>query len=116
MAAAARWGTFLIATAQGNISVDTYISDVVAALANFDSGSGAGVGSETFYKSPVTGTIVDFSVAAGITDTTLGRITIDGANTKSAIRWANHVNTLSNRPLLNIPIRAGENLGITQLA
>lgn len=116
MAAAPQRATLTIATGGGNISVDVYCSDVANALCNFDSGQGAGTGSETFYKSPVSGSIVDFSILTGMTDTTLGRVTVDGSNTKSSIRWANHLNSLSFRPALNIPIIAGENLGILQLA
>jgi len=116
MAATPQLATLTIQTGGGSITVDVYCSDVANALANFDSGSGAGAGSETFYKSPVSGSITDFSILTGMTDTTVGRVTIDGSNTKSTVRYANHLNTLNSRPQLNIPVRAGENIGIIQLA
>lgn len=116
MAAAPQMATLTLTTGSGNISIDVYMSDVVAALGNFDSGNGASVGSETFYKCPVSGTLTDFSILTGMTDTTVARVTVDGSNTKSMIRYANHLNTLNSRPKLNIPIRAGENLGLIQLA
>lgn len=116
MAAAPQRATLTIATGGGTITVDVYCSDVVAALCNFDSGNGAGMGSETFYKCPISGVITDFSILTGMTDTTVARVTVDGSNTKSTIRYANHLNTLNSRPKLNIPIQAGENLGLIQLA
>jgi hypothetical protein len=116
MVAAPQYGTITVQTGGGNLSVDVYLSDVANGAGNFDSGVTAGASSETFWKSPVNGLIVDFSVKTGLTDTTAGRVTINGAPTKSVVRWANHVNTLNNRPALNIPINAGENLGIIQLA
>jgi len=117
MAAAPQYGTITIMSKNGtSISVDAYFSDVANALATFDSGAGAGTGSETFFKCPINGVIVDFSVVTGLTDTTRGRVTINGSPTKSILRWGNHVNTINNRPKPNIPIYAGENLGIVQLA
>lgn len=117
MAAAPQYATLTIVGGGGaTITVDVYASDVVAALMNFDSGSGAGAGSETFYKSPIEGFITDFSILTGMTDTTVGRLTIDNSNTKSTIRYANHLNTLNSRPKLAIPVHRGENIGIIQLA
>lgn len=117
MAAAPQYGTITIAAQGGtSISVDVYFSDVVNAAATFDSGAGAGTTSESFYKCPISGIITDFSVVTGLTDTTRGRVTVNGSPTKSILRWGNHTNTINNRPKPNIPIYAGENLGLVQLA
>jgi len=116
MAAAPQSGTIVIQCGGSSINVDVYISDVANALATFDSGAGASATSQNFFKVPASGRIVDFSIVTGLTDTTKGRITINNSPTKSIIRWANHLNTLATRPALNIPIMAGENLGIIQLA
>jgi hypothetical protein len=116
MVAAPQYATLVISNGVSNINIDVYLSDVANAAANFDSGAGAASTSETFYKSPVSGRIVDFAVKTGLTDTTKGRVTINNSPTKSVIRWANHENTLNNRPMLNIPVAAGENIGIVQLA
>jgi len=117
MVAAPQSGTFTLRTTSGtHIAIDAYASDVANAAMTFDSGAGAGSSSESFYKLPASGVIVDFSIATGLTDTTKGRVTINGAPTKSIIRWANHVNTLATRVALNIPVNAGENLGVIQLA
>lgn len=116
MVAAPQYATLVISNGAANINVDMYLSDVANAPANFDSGSAAASTSETFFKSPISGRIVDFSINTGMTDTTAGRVTVNGSPTKSVIRWANHLNSLNNRPMLNIPIAAGENIGIVQLA
>ena len=116
MVAAPQYATLVISNGSANINVDMYLSDVANAQANFDSGGSASSTSETFFKSPISGRIVDFAINTGMTDTTAGRITINGSSTKSIVRFANHLNSLNNRPLLNIPIRAGENIGLIQLA
>lgn len=117
MVAAPQYGTITIMGQGGaSISVDVYFSDVANALANFDAGAGAGSTSETFFKCPINGVIVDFSVVTGLTDTTRGRVTINGSPSKSILRWGNHTNTINNRPKPNIPVYAGENIGIVQLA
>jgi hypothetical protein len=117
MAAAPQYGTITITSSNGtSISVDAYFSDVANALANFDAGAGAGATSETFFKIPINGVITDFAVTTGLTDTTRGRVTINGSPTKSILRWGNHTNTINNRPRPNIPVYAEENLGIVQLA
>jgi len=116
MAAAPQYATLVISNGNSSINVDMYLSDVANAAVNFASGGAAGATSETFFKSPIGGRIVDFAIATGMTDTTAARITIDGSPTKSIVRYANHLNSLNNRPMLNIPIRAGENIGMVQLA
>jgi hypothetical protein len=97
-------------------SVDVYLSDVVGAEANLDSGSGAGTASQTFWTPKGYCTIVDFSVATGLTDTTAGRLTVGGRPMSNMIRWANHINTLQNRAPLMLKLAPGARLGIVQLA
>lgn len=116
MAAAPQLATMTLATGGGNLTIDVYLNDVVANLGNFDSGSGAAAGTETFYKAPCNASIIDFSILTGMTDTTLARITIDGSNTRTTVRYANHLNTLNSRPALNVPVGKGENIGLMQLA
>jgi len=106
----------IISNGNSSINVDVYCSDVANALANFDTGAGAGSTSETFFKCPINGYIIDFAIATGMTDTTAARVTIDNSPTKSVIRWANQLNSLATRPILQIPVRAGENIGLIQLA
>jgi len=116
MVAAPQFASITITDGRSNITLDVYLSDVANGAANFDSGVSAGASSETFYKCPMNGKIVDFSILTGMTDTTCVRPTINGSPLKSVIRFANHLTTYSQRPALNIPIAAGENLGLVQLA
>jgi len=116
MVAAPQYGTLTISDGSTSIAVDVFLSDVVAGSVNFDSGVSAGTGSETFYKCPINGKIIDFSILTGMTDTTCMRCTINGSPTKSIIRFNNHLNTSSQRTPLNIPVGAGENIGFIQLA
>jgi len=116
MAAAPQYGTLTITDGSTSIAVDVYLSDVANAAVNFDSGISASATSETFYKCPINGKITDFSILTGMTDTTCMRVTINGSPTKSVVRYNSHLNTLSQRPSLNIPVAAGENIGFVQLA
>jgi len=116
MAAAPQYGTLTISAGAASITVDVYVSDVANAGVTFDSGAGAASGSREYYKTPVSGRITDFSVATGLTDTTKARVSINGSPTKNIIRWANHINTLAYRVPLNIPVNAGEDIGMVQLA
>jgi hypothetical protein len=46
------------------------------------------------------------SVVTGIVDTSQVRIIAAAAPTGHLLQWANHLNTLSNRPKLNIGFKA----------
>ena len=116
MTAAPQYGTLIISDGSTSINVDVYLSDVANGAVNFDSGVSAGSASETFYKCPINGRIIDFSIKTGMTDTTAMRCTIDGSPTKSVCRYGNHLNTMALRPALNIPVAAGENIGFIQLS
>lgn len=117
MAAAPRYGTLVFQGVSGqNYFVDCYISDVVGASGTFDSGAGAGASSETFWTAPENCTLIDFSVATGLTDTTAGRLTANGRPLQSVVRWANHLNSLATRPALNTGFAAQTRVGIIQLA
>lgn len=113
---AAELGTFIIDYGGSSIAVDCYLSDTANARVNFASGGVAGANSETFFKSPANGMIVDFSVATGTANVTALQVTINNAPSMSILRLANHLNTLNNRPKLSIPIHGGELLGGIQLA
>ena len=97
-------------------SVDTYISDVANAPVRFDGGAGSGATSPDFYTFPEPIIITDFSVVTGLTDTTKIRVTANGAPTPNILRYALHLTTLNNRPVLNIKLKAGTRFGAIQLA
>ena len=117
MAAAPQTGTCTFRGASGTFyAIDIYISDVVAASVTFDSGSGAGAASETFYTFNEVVYLVDFSIVTGLTDTTNFRVTANGKPTNNVIRYANHLNTLNSRPQLNVGFKAGTRIGGIQTA
>jgi len=93
------------------------VSDVANAQVTWDNGSGASSTSSTFYKAPENIVIYDFSVATGLTDTTNFVLTSDGAQIQnSRLRYANFLNSIATRPVLNIGIAKGSNLGAIQAA
>lgn len=118
MAAAPRYGTLFYqgVQTQRTYAIDVYISDVVGASMNFDSGSGASASSDTFWIAPENVVLTDFSVATGLTDTTKISINANGVQTGNRLRYANHLNSLNNRPKLYVPFRAGTKIACSQEA
>lgn len=103
-------------TRSGNISVDSYISDVANGLVTFDDGQGASATSSAFYISPVDMVLVDVAITTG--PTVMGRLMV----TRNSIPTGNilgiipHVDTSPFRPALGIPFKAGHKLTAIQLA
>jgi len=119
MAAAPKYGqlVFLGQESGRTYNVDAYFSDVANAPANWDNGSGATSTSLVYYKCPEKMTLIDLSVATGLTDTTNWVLTSDGAIIPgTTIRHANYLNSLNNRPKMSITFMRGSNLGIIQRA
>ena len=115
MTAAPQTGTLTFKGVSGaNYAIDMYISDVVGALTNWDSGAGANASSETFWTAPENVFLVDFSIVTGLTDTKTLRPTANSRNLQSLIRHANHLNTLNSRPILNTGFAAGTRIGMLQ--
>jgi len=117
MAAAARYGTLTFKGNQTgrNYMVDFYCSDVVGAQVTFDSGLGASSTSLTFVKLPEDMTLVDASVASGLTDTTTWVPTKDGGILPTQrLRHANFLNSLAFRPAISMRFPAGTNFGMIQ--
>lgn len=118
MAAAARNGTATFVGRSGNrYSIDIYISDVAAAAVTFNPSGAAGTGSLTFWKTPEQVTLVDVSLASGLTDTTNMTLTQDGGTVSGGVlRYANFLNTLAFRVPLAITFPAQVNVGAVQAA
>jgi len=115
MAAAPQTGTLTFRGVSGaHYAIDVYVSDVVGALCNFDSGAGASANSETFWTAPENCYLIDFSIVTGLTDTKTLRLTANSRNLQSLIRHANHLNTLNSRPALNTGFAAGTRVGLIQ--
>ena len=117
MAAAARYGTvtFKAVNSTNVYNVDLYISDVIGSTTNWDSGSGAGTGSLTFWKAPEMVVMTDLSVASGLTDTTTLIPTASGQVIPGVrLRHANFLNTITTRPAIQIGFNQGTNVGFIQ--
>jgi len=96
-------------------AVDIYISDVVAAAVTFDSGSGAGTASLSYWKAPENVVLYDASIASGPTVMTTIILTADAAQIGgNRLRIANFLNSLSARPVLSVGFKAGTNIGAVQ--
>lgn len=96
---------------------DMYASDVVAAAVNLDGGAGASATSPADMN--ITGEAMilrDLSIKTGMTDTTKLQLVRNQVPTGDILRWANHLNTLNNRPVLNLPFLVGDKLAGLQLA
>lgn len=95
--------------------VDLYLPDAVAGLVGFNPSGAASSTSITYWRVPEDVFIRDVSVTTGTT--AVGAVfNSSGAIINGAvIRYANHLNTLNNRPVLNIGVKAGELLGATNI-
>lgn len=95
---------------------DIYLSDVAAALANWDSGQGASATSETFWTPPEPVSLVDYSHETGMADTTKVQVTRNGVPTGNIFRYIVFLTSLNSRPKLNLPFAAGDKIALVQLA
>lgn len=118
MAATPQYGTMLFrGRSSGQLyPIDVYISDVAAAAVRFDGGAGAGAASETFvtFSEPVI--LEDFAIITGTADTEKIRLTAGGKPLQHVLRYSIHLNTLNNRPKLNIPFLMNTRISGLQVA
>lgn len=96
-------------------SKDIYLSDVAAALARFDGGSGASSTSPTDWRPPEPVVLVDYSEVTGKADTTKIQLTRNGVPTGDILRASIHLTSLANRPRLAIPFNTGDQISAVQL-
>lgn len=117
MVAAPQFGSLIFVGDSGqHYSVDAYFSDVVGGLVRFSAGGAAGAATLDHWTCPEGVRLVDMAILTGMTDTTLWQVLRDGNATGDMVRFANHLNTLNSRPILNIPFAGGQQVGGTQLA
>jgi len=95
---------------------DIYRSDVAGALINWDSGAGAGTGSETFWTPPENVVIRDLALVTGVVDTTKLQLTRNGVPTGDILQNGPFVDSVATRPSLNVPLGAGVKIAAIQLA
>lgn len=120
MAATPQYGTmtFMGVLSKQTYTKDVYLSDVAGRQINFDSGDGASANSGTSWRPPEPVVLRDFSINTGMADTVGIVMTANGVlqGTGSFLRYANQLNTLNNRPALNIPFQVGVDVGAIQKA
>lgn len=118
MAATPQYGTMVFKGVETGKTyvVDIYVSDVNAALINFDGGAGAGSSSPTYKRFPEDVILVDYSQVTGTADTEKIRVVVNGAPTQHLLRYGVHLTSLNNRPGLRIGIRAGSELSAIQIS
>jgi len=118
MVAAPQYGQMLFrGRSTGQLyATDIYVSDVNGASINFDSGAGASASSETFISFPEPVLLVDYSQVTGTADTEKIRITANSQPTPHILRYGVHLTTLNNRPVLNIPFKAGTRISAIQIS
>jgi len=112
---AASAGTAIIQTKTGKvISVDLFIPDAVATLLTWNPSGLAASTSPADYRLPEDGVLIDVTTATAPTAVggTLRRNS--GVVNGGTFRWADRLNTLSNRARFAIPMRAGDFLSILQ--
>ena len=118
MGATPQYGSmFFVGLSSGKTyATDCYVSDVAGAKITFDEGAGAGIGTADFitFDEPVS--LRDFSIITGTADTEKIRIVSGGKPTRHVIRYSLHLNTLNNRPPLNISFAAGSRISAFQIA
>jgi hypothetical protein len=94
--------------------VDLFQPDAVNTEIKFSPSGKALTGSPATIRFPEDVTIQDISIVTGATATG-GIVKTNGAVINGgALRWSIHLNTLANRPLLNILIPAGADMSILQ--
>jgi len=112
---AATSGTMILKGSSGKTySIDLYVPDAVATNVTFNPSGLAASTSSSYWKAPEACIVVDV-IAAGAPTAVGATFTLsNAAYTGQTIRWANQANTLANRANLNVPIPAGEQVGLLQ--
>jgi len=95
-----------------------YNADVAGTYCRIDNGSGTpgATGGENFCVFSENVKLIDASFVTGIVDTANLRIMADYNPTPYLINWATYVNTLPQRPPINIAFSAGRRISFQQLA
>lgn len=95
--------------------VDFYISDVVAAYCTFNPAGAAGTGNNTFWRAPEDVVLTDLAIATGPTVMKgLQALSDDAPISGGALRIAQFLNSLNQRPNPNIGWRMGRNIALIQ--
>jgi hypothetical protein len=94
---------------------DIYLSDTAGGLINWDAGTGAAAATPTSWRVPEPMVLRDLAVVTGAAQTKI-QITRNGVPTGDMLRQTLHLNTLANRPVLNVAFNRGDEIAGIQLA
>jgi len=108
-------GTMVLAGKTGRIySVDLYIPDATGTFLTFNPSGLAASTSPSDYRIPEDCVLIDVTTAAAPTAVG-GTLKVDsGVVNGGTFRWADRLNTLSNRAKFSVPIRAGSFISVIQ--
>ena len=93
-----------------------YCSDVAGALVTWDSGQGAGVGTDSFWIAPEIVVLKDFTCTTGLAAVTQCQLIRNGVPTGDVLLFTNHLPTVQNRPVLGVIFARGAKVSAIQLA
>lgn len=95
--------------------IDIYAPDAVGGLWTFNANGAAVSTSPNTLRVPEDCTIIDLSIATGTTAVG-AQLNVNNASLiGAALRYANHLNTLTQRPALRIGVKGGDFLGATNI-
>lgn len=102
-------GTLFFRGASGRLyTLDVYVSDVVAAAVTINTNGAAVAGSPAYWIPPEDVALEDYSIVTGNTVAVGVTLEQNGApRPGTAMRTANHLNTLNNRPKLAVGFPMG---------
>jgi len=112
---AASAGTMVLVGKSGRVySVDLYIPDATGTLLTFNPSGLAASTSPNDYRLPEDSVLIDVTTAAAPTAVG-GTLKVNsGVVNGGTFRWADRLNTLSNRAKYAIPVRAGDFISVLQ--
>ncbi len=116
--AAPQFGTMVFqGTRSGRIyNVDSYFSDVVDGLVNFDGGGGASATSPASFTAPEPLLLLDFSIVTGMTDTTKIQVLRNNQPTGDFLRYTQHLTTSPARSAVRLGFNPGVEIRAIQKA
>jgi len=113
---AAEPGTmYLIGRSGRRYAVDLYLPDAVAGVVAFNPTGAAAATSPTYYRPEEDVTVTDVSVTTGTTAVGAQFLSNGAAFAGNTVRYANHLNTLNNRPYVGWTFRAGSLIGAVNI-
>lgn len=113
---AAQYGACVFVLQNGTtLEKDVYFDDSANAPVRWDAGAGAGASSDTGFQVPANCTLVDVCLAAA-TAQTKTQINVDNSPTGNMLRNSIHLASITTRPVMRVPFRAGQKVTLIQLA